>query len=91
MADEVMLTTIDNPYNPFVQYELWYGYDLSKGYNTCAYLDRVTFTSYELSETDQDDALTLAMDNIIKFDTLGIYKKVTRNDFTSKEKNKNQE
>lgn len=73
-----MLTTFDNPYNPFVQYEQWYAYDVQRGYNSCAYLARIAKTSYELSEKDQDMAINQAVDEIVHFNFLGIYKKVTR-------------
>ena len=42
---QVMLTTIDNPYDPFEEFDQWYSYDMDAGYNSCAYLARVSFTS----------------------------------------------
>jgi hypothetical protein len=50
---ESMLTTTDNPFNPFTEYDEWFAYDVSKGYNTCAYLARIVKSSDELSETAQ--------------------------------------
>ncbi len=47
--EEYMLTTEDNPYNPFTNFDEWYAFDTQKGYNTCGYLARVSFTSSELS------------------------------------------
>ena len=38
--EETMLTTIDNPFNPFTDYEKWTMFDEIKGYNTAAYLAR---------------------------------------------------
>ena len=35
-----MLTTIDNPYNPFKDWDSWFAYDLQKGYRTCQILDK---------------------------------------------------
>jgi hypothetical protein len=29
------LTTVDNPYNPFLQWDDWYAFDMMKGYDTC--------------------------------------------------------
>ena len=49
---QVMLTTIDNPYDPFDQFDEWYSYDMDAGYNTCAYLARVSFTSDSLSDKE---------------------------------------
>lgn len=33
--DDVLLTTIDNPYDPYTQWEEWYAYDREMGYCTC--------------------------------------------------------
>ena len=43
-----MLTTIDNPFNPFDQFDEWFAYDVSKGYHTCSYLARIAKTSDEI-------------------------------------------
>ena len=45
MVTEYMLTTIDNPYSPFTQFDEWLEFDTLKGYNTCGYLARVAKTS----------------------------------------------
>ena len=39
---DVMLTTVDNPYSPFTQFDDWYSYDVLKGHNTCSLLARMT-------------------------------------------------
>ena len=75
MAD-VMLTTIDNPYNPFTEWNEWLQFDLAMGYDTSGYLARVTITSDELSEADQDWAIEDEIDEIVRENVLGIYKKV---------------
>lgn len=36
-----MLTTIDNPYNPHTNFDEWFAFDVSHGYNTCAYIARM--------------------------------------------------
>lgn len=72
----VLLTTIDNPFDPFTEYDEWYEFDVSHGYNTCAYLDRVTDTSSNLSIEMQEEDIEKAMDDIIRYDPLMIYKKV---------------
>jgi len=78
---EVMLSTIDNPYNPFTHYDEWFAFDTEHNYNTCSYLARILNTSDELSETDQAIALKSAIDEIIKYNILGIYIKVTPESF----------
>lgn len=77
---EYMLTTIDNPFSPFKNFDEWFAYDTQKGYNTCAYLARVLKTSDELSENDDRLATNQAINEIIEADPFGIYIKVKEND-----------
>lgn len=70
------LTTFDNPYDPFDQFDSWYMFDIDKGYNSCSYLDRIAATSDQLSEQENDQEIERAIDEIILFDSLNIYKKV---------------
>lgn len=74
------LTTFDNPFNPFDQFTSWLMYDAEKGYNTCAYLARFARTSDQLTETENDEEIERAIDEIIKYDYRNIYKKVTQAD-----------
>ena len=76
MADLNMLTTIDNPYNPVTHWDEWFAEDARLGYHTPEYLARVIITSDELSEADQDIAREEAIDEIVKLNVLGVYKKV---------------
>lgn len=77
--DEFMLTTIDNPFDPFEQFTNWFLFDVEKGYNTCSYLARISRTSDEFSEQENNKEIERAIDEIIKYDFMGIYKKVKRN------------
>lgn len=71
-----MLSTVDNPYNPFKEFAQWYAYDEAKGYHSCSYLARLVFSSEDISQADQDFELESAIDEIVKEDVLGIYMKV---------------
>ena len=77
MQNKVMLTTFDNPYNPFEQFTSWFLFDVEKGYNSCAYLGRIARTSDQLSEEENNLEVERAIDEIIKYDFRNIYKKVT--------------
>lgn len=77
--DAVMLTTIDNPFNPFTQWDEWKRFDEDKKYFTCGYLARIAKTSDDLSEADYRQAIKDAIDEIVSFNILGIYKKVYEN------------
>lgn len=76
MAKECMLTTFDNPYDPFTQFTKWMLFDVRKGYCTCAYLGRIARTSNEFTEEENAQAMERAIDEIIKYDFRNIYKKV---------------
>ncbi len=73
-----MITTFDNPYDPFTQFRKWFLFDTSKGYNTSAYLARIARTSDELNDEENNQEIERAIDEIIKFDFRNIYKKVQK-------------
>lgn len=75
-TEQFMLSTIDNPYNPFTHYDEWIQYDESSGYYTNSFLSRVVMSSDELSEADQLVAIEQGIDEIVKENVLGIYCKV---------------
>ena len=74
-----MLTTFDNPFDPFEQFTSWFLFDVEKGYNTCSYLARVVKLSDEMSEKETNEEINRAIDQIIENDILNIYKRVKRN------------
>ena len=76
---EIMLTTIDNPFDPFTQFDSWLSYDMEKGYNSCAYLAKIANTSDCLSDEENLQEIERAIDEIIKNDFMNIYKKVSSN------------
>ena len=73
-----MLTTIDNPHDPFKDYAAWYAWDTMHGHHTANLLARIAFVSSEMSEADQEFAVEVAIDEIVREDVLGKYKKVSR-------------
>jgi hypothetical protein len=75
---EYMLTTVDNPYDPFDQFDDWYQFDMDKGYGSCSYLDRIARTSDQLSDEENNQEIERAIDEIIKYDFQNLYKKVSR-------------
>jgi hypothetical protein len=76
-----MLTTRDNPYNPFTNFDEWYVWDISHGYNTSAYLARIAKDSPELSAAQSQRAVNDAIDEIISYNLTGNYLKVSKEDY----------
>lgn len=72
------LTTVDNPYDPFDQFDEWFMFDTDKGYNSCGFLDRIAKTSDQLSDLENEQEIERAIDEIIKYDFMNIYRKVKR-------------
>ena len=75
---KVMLTTVDNPHNPFDNFSSWYMYDVESGYNSCAYLARIAKTSEQFTDAENDEEIERAIDEIIQYDFRNIYVKVKR-------------
>jgi hypothetical protein len=71
-----MLTTVDNPFDPYENFDSWFLYDSQKGYNSCAYLSRVAHTSDQLSDYENDREIERAIDEIVKYDFMNLYRKV---------------
>ena len=70
------LTTIDNPYDPFTQFDEWYAYDTQKNYHTCELLARFARTSDELTEKENNEEINRAILEILSSDFGEMYKVV---------------
>ena len=73
-----MLTTVDNPFDPIDEFDAWLLYDMEKGYNSSAYLARIARTSEQLTDEENAQEIERAIDEIIKYDFLNLYKKVKK-------------
>lgn len=78
MISNYLLTTVDNPYDPFDQFDQWLLFDNEKGYDTCGYLGRIVRSSDAFSEEEEEEELERAIDEIIKYDFMNLYKKVRK-------------
>ena len=76
----IMLTTKDNPFSPFKDFDNWFRFDVEKGYHSSAYLARIAKTSDSFTDNENDEEIERAIDEIIHYDFMGIYKKVYEKD-----------
>ena len=74
---KVAITTLDNPYDPFTQFEEWYAFDEVHGYHSCSLLARFANTSIDLDADEVDSRIENAIDRIIECD-LGNYRKLIK-------------
>lgn len=73
---EVMLTTIDNPYNPFTEFKEWFQFDVDNNYSTCSKIARLANTKDYMSEAEQIAETERAIDRLIEIDPFDVYIKV---------------
>ena len=72
------LTTVDNPYDPYDEFDQWFAFDVEKGYNSCGLLERIANTSDDLSPEDNRIEINYAVDQIVLNDPCGLYKKIVK-------------
>ena len=76
------LTTIDNPYDPFIEFSDWLMFDNNHGYCSNQYLARIANTSDQLSDEENNEEIERAIEEIVAHDFLGIYKKAINPNYT---------
>lgn len=79
MSRVAVLTTFDNPFDPIEDFDNWFHYDEEKQYHSCSYLARIARCSDEFTDEENNRIQEEAIDEILKYDLLGIYRKVVRN------------
>lgn len=72
-----MLTTVDNPFNPWTQFDSWHAWDEQAGYYTLAFQDRIVRSSPILSDSEQDEAVERAITEIVRENVSGMWRKVS--------------
>ena len=77
--NDVMITTFDNPFDPFEQFTSWLMFDKEKGYDSCERVARLAKITSQMSQKEIDEEQERAIDRLIELDVLNIFKKVTRN------------
>lgn len=71
-----MLTTTDNPFDPYTEYDQWRQWDEDKGYFTESYLARIANVQVDMEEQEATILIDEAKEQIINNNVLGIYKLV---------------
>ena len=76
MSKKVNITTIDNPFDPFNEFDSWFAFDVEKGYYTSSKIARLTNLSNNMTEKEESEEIERAIDRLIEIDPLDIYKKI---------------
>ena len=84
MSKEYMLSTYDNPYNPFEQFTLWLMFDKEKGYDSCERMMRLANITEGMTQKEIDEETDRAMNLLIELDFTNTFTRVTQEDFKNK-------
>lgn len=73
MPKESMITTIDNPWDYFTQFDDWEKFDSDHGYFTWNYIARVANVSIDMPEEMAEQIIDNTMEEIVRINS-GLYK-----------------
>ena len=79
MENDVRITTIDNPYDPFTEFDKWFDFDVEKGYYTCSKLARLSNVTEDMTDKELIEEEQRVIDRLIEIDPLDFYKKIKKN------------
>ena len=80
---ETFVTTFDNPFDPFTDFNEWCSYDCQLGYNTCALIDRVYNAFLDSNEIDEVESELLRVESMKRIVSLmpNVYKLIRKETF----------
>lgn len=73
---DFMVTTMDNPWNPFTHYHEWLSYDTHHGYRTQEWLAILSRTSTDLRTEEQNELIDAGVQSLLDIDPYGLHVKV---------------
>ena len=65
------LTTSDNFFDPFENFESWFAFDQANNYNSSGLIDRLAFTVTDLGNNLEKESSVNAMQDAIRLDLTG--------------------
>lgn len=81
--EDFMLTTFDNQFNPFEDFNIWWKEDLRLGHDCCGLLARTSNTNELQSEEVQEEEIRRAANEIVNNYPF-IYRIVYRDDYAER-------
>lgn len=71
-----MITTMDNPWNPFTHFDEWYDWDDKCGYHTCRWIALFAKASIYLDDDTNQAMHDVGVDEFLSINPFGIHMKV---------------
>ena len=78
MSRVCMLTTNDNPFDPFVNFDEWFHYDIDHGYNSCGKMMRIAKLEPDMTDEEENIEVERAIDEFVKLDFTDTYSKAIK-------------
>lgn len=78
--DDYMITTIDNPWNPFTHYHEWLSFDMRHCYNTQEWLAVLTKSSNDLIDEEIKELIDGGVSRLLELDPYGLHVKVYKDE-----------
>lgn len=76
--EEYLITTIDNPWNPFTHPNEWSAFDREHGYNTREKLATYILSTDDLGDNEKEADISFGQKLFLDADILGIYIRVKK-------------
>lgn len=74
---DIWITTVDNPFCPFTQFDRWLNYDEQMGYRTCERVARLAHCSKEnLTSKENNEMIDQALTRLTEMYGEGVYRLV---------------
>jgi hypothetical protein len=73
-----MLTTNDNPFDPFVNFDEWLQFDIANGYDSCGKMMRLAKLEPDMTEEEENIEIERAVDEMVKLDFTDTYAKAIK-------------
>ena len=74
--NDLMITTIDNPFDYYKEFDDWNAFDVANNHNTLSLIARLALVSPELSDEENEAEINRAIEQVLEFDYEGIYKRI---------------
>lgn len=80
---DIWITTVDNPFDPFTQFERWFNFDEQKNYRTCERVARLAHCNFDnLTAKENDELINQAMNTLVELYGDKVYRLVVEGETT---------
>lgn len=80
---DMWITTVDNPFDPFTQFERWFNFDEQKNYRTCERVARLAHCNFDnLTAKENDELINQAMNTLVELYGDKVYRLVVEGETT---------